>query len=39
MSNDESFIYVLVSWLLHNDHYRHFGVWKCDFWLFFNWSY
>jgi len=31
MSNDESFIYVLVSWLFRNAHYRHFGVLKMRF--------
>jgi len=28
MSNDESFIYVLVSSVFHNIHFRHFGVLK-----------
>jgi len=25
MSNDESLIYVLVYWVFHNVHFRHFG--------------
>ena len=39
MSNDESVIYVLVSWVLHNVHFRHFASWKCDFCSFVNGSY
>jgi len=31
MSNDESLIHVLVSWVFHNVHFWHFGEWKCDF--------
>jgi len=25
MSNDESLIYVLLSWVFHSVHFRHFG--------------
>jgi len=31
MSNDESLIYVLASWVLHNVHFRHFGEQKILF--------
>jgi len=31
MSNDESVIYILVSWVLHNVHFRHFGELKMRF--------
>ena len=31
MTNDESLIYVLVSWVLHNVHFRHFGNLKLRF--------
>jgi len=31
MSNDESFIYVIVSWVFHNVHFRHFWVLKKRF--------
>jgi len=31
MCNDESVIYVLVSWVLHNVHFRHFGELKMWF--------
>jgi len=31
MSNVESLIYVLVSWVFHNDHFRHFGDLKMRF--------
>jgi len=31
MSNDESLIYVLVSWVYHNVHFRHFGEQKMRF--------
>jgi len=31
MSNDESLIYVLVSWVFHNIHFRHFGGLKIRF--------
>jgi len=31
MSNDESLIYVLVSWVFHNVHFRHFVVLKMRF--------
>jgi len=33
MSNDETVIYVLVSWVLHNLHFRHFGELKMRFML------
>ena len=33
MSNDETVIYVLVSWVLHNVHFRHFGELKMRFML------
>ena len=39
MSNDESVIYVLVSWVLHNVHFRKLASWKCDFCSFVNGSY
>jgi len=39
MSNDESLIYVLVSGVYHNVHFRHFGELKCDFCSFVNGSY
>jgi len=25
MSNDESLVYILVSWVFHNVHFRYFG--------------
>jgi len=25
MSNDDTLIYVTISWLFHNVHFRHFG--------------
>jgi len=31
MSNDESLIYVLVTWVLHSGHFRHFGGVKMRF--------
>jgi len=31
MSNDNSLIYVLVSRVFHNDHFRHFGDQKMRF--------
>jgi len=31
MSNDEILIYVLVSWVLHNVHFRHFSELKMWF--------
>jgi len=31
MSNDESLIYVIVSWVFHNVHFRHFGELKMWF--------
>jgi len=31
MSNLESLIYLLVSWLFHNVHFRHFGHLKMRF--------
>jgi len=31
MSNDVSLIYLLVSWVFHNVHFRHFGVLKMRF--------
>jgi len=31
MSNDESLIYVLVYWVFHNVHFRHFGELKLRF--------
>jgi len=31
MSNDESLIYVLVTWVFHNGHFRHFGGVKMRF--------
>jgi len=31
MSNDESLIYVLVSWEFHNVYFRHFGQLKLLF--------
>jgi len=31
MSNDESLIYVLVSWVFHNVYFRHFGDLKMRF--------
>jgi len=31
MSNDESLIYVLVSWVFHIDHFRHIGELKLRF--------
>jgi len=31
MSNDESLIYVLVFWVFHNVHFRHFGDLKIRF--------
>jgi len=31
MSNDEIFIYVLVSWVFHNVHFWHFGDLKMRF--------
>jgi len=34
MSNDESVIYILVSWVLHNVYFRHFGELKMRFMLF-----
>jgi len=37
MSNDESFIYVLVSWVFHNVHFRHFGELKMRFLLIRQW--
>jgi len=39
MSNDESLIYVLVSWVFHNVHFRNIGSWKCDFSTFVNGAY
>jgi len=31
MSNDESLIYLLVSWVFHNVPFRHYGVLKMRF--------
>jgi len=31
MSNDESLIYVLLTWVLHKVHFRHFGGLKMRF--------
>jgi len=31
MTNDESLVYVLVSWVFHNVHFRHFGGLKMRF--------
>jgi len=31
MSNDVSLIYVLLSWVFHNVHFRHFGGLKIRF--------
>jgi len=31
MSNDESLIYVLLTWVFHNVHFRHFGGLKMRF--------
>jgi len=31
MSNDETLIYVLISWVFHNVHFRHFGELKIRF--------
>jgi len=31
MSNDDSLIYVLVCWVFHNVHFRHFGDLKMRF--------
>jgi len=31
MYNEESLIYVLVSWVFHNVHFRHFGELKMRF--------
>jgi len=31
MSNDESLVYVLVYWVFHNVHFRHFGDLKMRF--------
>jgi len=31
MSNDESLIYLLLSWVFHNVHFRHFGDLKMRF--------
>jgi len=31
MNNDESLIYVLVTWVLHDVHFRHFGELKMLF--------
>jgi len=39
MSNDEILIYVLVSWLSHNDIFGILATWKCDFCSFVNGSY
>ena len=39
MSNDESLIYVLDSWVFHNDHFRHFGDPKMRFQIIRNGSY
>jgi len=39
MSNDESLIYVLVSWVFHNVHFRHFGDLKMRFQIIRNGSY
>jgi len=39
MSIVDSLIYVLVSLVFHNDHFRHFTALKCDFWSFVNGSY
>jgi len=35
MSNDESLIYVLVSWVFHNFHFHNFGDLKMRFLLIF----
>jgi len=37
MSNDERLIYVLVSWVFHNLHFRHFGKLKMLFQLIHQW--
>jgi len=37
MSNDESLIYVLVSGVFHNVHFRHFGKLKMRFQLIRQW--
>jgi len=31
MSNDETLIYVLISWVFNNVHFRHFGELKMGF--------
>jgi len=39
MTNDESLIYVQVSWVFHNVHFRHFGDLKMRFLIINNGSY
>jgi len=36
ISNEDSLINVLVSWVYINVHFRHFGGWKCVFCLYVN---
>jgi len=31
MSNDETLIYVLIPWVFHNVHFRHYGQLKMRF--------
>jgi len=31
MSNDENLIYVIIPWVFHNVHFRHFGELKMRF--------